>query len=170
MCCHEVLELTRSSTGLVGGSNPVFDEVILSLTSLNSIRKFDEISGTLFCDAGCVLQTLDEHVAQHGYIMPLDLGAKGSCAIGGNVATNAGGLRLLRYGSLHGSVLGIEGALPRSACACSARRTLCAAICLVCAMADTPVVLPDEQGTVLSVGMNGLRKDNTGPSAAPFLD
>ena len=111
--CHEVLELTPHSTGLVGGSNPVFDEVILSLTSLNSIRKFDEISGTLFCDAGCVLQTLDEHVAQHGYIMPLDLGAKGSCAIGGNVATNAGGLRLLRYGSLHGSVLGIEGALRR---------------------------------------------------------
>ena len=60
-----------------------------------------------------MLQTLDEHVAQHGYIMPLDLGAKGSCAIGGNVATNAGGLRLLRYGSLHGSVLGIEGALFR---------------------------------------------------------
>lgn len=52
--------------------------------------------------------------------------------MGGNVSTNAGGLRLLRYGSLHGSVLGVEA------------------------------VLPDEKGTVLSVGMNGLRKDNTG--------
>lgn len=69
--------------------------------------------------------------------MPLDLGAKGSCHIAGNVSTNAGGLRLLRYGSLHGTVLGIEA------------------------------VLPDEKGTVLSVGMPGgrggaLRKDNTG--------
>ena len=64
--------------------------------------------------------------------MPLDLGAKGSCHIGGNVATNAGGLRLLRYGSLHGSVLGVE------------------------------VVLPDEKGTILKAGMSGLRKDNTG--------
>lgn len=70
-------------------------------------------------------------------MMPLDLGAKGSCHIAGNVSTNAGGLRLLRYGSLHGTVLGIE------------------------------VVLADEKGTVLSVGMPGgrggaLRKDNTG--------
>jgi FAD/FMN-containing dehydrogenase len=47
-----------------------------------------------------------------GFIFPLDLGAKGSCQIGGNVATNAGGLRLLRWGSLHGSVLGLEAVLP----------------------------------------------------------
>lgn len=58
--------------------------------------------------AGCVLQSLDDTAAQGGYTVPLDLGAKGSCHIGGNVATNAGGLRLLRYGSLHGSVLGLE--------------------------------------------------------------
>lgn len=90
-------------------------------------------TGILEADAGCILQTLDEHLATKGHIMPLDLGAKGSCQIGGNVATNAGGLRLLRYGSLHGTVLGLE------------------------------VVLPDEKGTILSVGMNGLRKDNTGP-------
>ena len=47
-------------------------------------------------------------MAEHNYIMPLDLGAKGSCQIGGNIATNAGGLRLLRYGSLHGNVVGLE--------------------------------------------------------------
>lgn len=58
--------------------------------------------------AGCVLQRLDDYARDHGFIMPLDLGAKGSCQIGGNVATNAGGLRLVRYGSLHGSVLGLE--------------------------------------------------------------
>lgn len=55
-----------------------------------------------------MLQSLDDYLLQRGYTVPLDLGAKGSCLIGGNVATNAGGMRLLRYGSLHGNVLGIE--------------------------------------------------------------
>lgn len=100
------------NTGLVGGSTPIHDELILNLSNLNSIRSFDSISGTLTVDAGCILETVDEHLATHGHIFPLDLGAKGSCQIGGNVATNAGGLRLLRYGSLHGSVLGLEVVLP----------------------------------------------------------
>lgn len=100
------------NTGLVGGSVPVHDEVIVNLSSMNKIRSFDAVSGTLVCDAGAILETLDNEVAQHGYMMPLDLGAKGSCHIGGNVATNAGGLRYLRYGSLHGSVLGLEVVLP----------------------------------------------------------
>lgn len=60
------------------------------------------------CQAGCVLEKLNEYLEEQGFIMPLDLGAKGSCHIGGNVATNAGGLRLLRYGSLRGTVLGLE--------------------------------------------------------------
>lgn len=60
------------------------------------------------CQAGCVLEQLNEYLEEQGFIMPLDLGAKGSCHIGGNVATNAGGLRLLRYGSLRGTVLGLE--------------------------------------------------------------
>jgi len=59
-----------------------------------------------------ILEAADHHLAEQGFIFPLDLGAKGSCQIGGNVATNAGGLRLLRYGSLHGSVLGLEVVLP----------------------------------------------------------
>jgi FAD/FMN-containing dehydrogenase len=50
-----------------------------------------QVSGVLVCQAGCILQTLEEHVSQRGYIMPLDLGAKGSCHIGGNLSTNAGG-------------------------------------------------------------------------------
>ena len=58
-----------------------------------------------------MLEALQAHVAERGYTMPLDLGAKGSCQIGGNVATNAGGLRFVRYGSLHGSVLGLEAVL-----------------------------------------------------------
>ena len=60
------------------------------------------------CQAGCVLENLDHHLDDLQLMMPIDLGAKGSCMIGGNVSTNAGGLRLLRYGSLHGSVLGVE--------------------------------------------------------------
>ncbi|XP_076451706.1 D-2-hydroxyglutarate dehydrogenase, mitochondrial-like isoform X2 [Babylonia areolata] len=70
------------------------------------------VKGTLVCEAGCILAKLDDYVSEQGLIMPLDLGAKGSCHIGGNLATNAGGVRLLRYGSLHGSVLGIEAVLP----------------------------------------------------------
>ncbi len=96
------------NTGLVGGSVPVFDEVIINLSNMNNVRSFDAVAGTLVCDAGCVLEVLDNHIAEKGYMMPLDLGAKGSCHIGGNVATNAGGLRFLRYGSLHGNVLGLE--------------------------------------------------------------
>ncbi|KAL4155259.1 hypothetical protein PRNP1_007369 [Phytophthora ramorum] len=99
------------NTGLVGGSVPVYDEIVLSTNSMNSVISFDEVSGILVCEAGCILENLDNHVAKHGYMMPLDLGAKGTCQIGGNVATNAGGLRLLRYGSLHGTVLGIEAVL-----------------------------------------------------------
>mmetsp|Transcript_13227 Transcript_13227/g.26868 ORF Transcript_13227/g.26868 Transcript_13227/m.26868 type:complete len:492 (-) Transcript_13227:1587-3062(-) len=100
------------NTGLVGGSVPVFDEVILSTSNMRTILEFEETSGTVICQAGCVLEALDQHVGDRGYRVPLDLGAKGSCQIGGNVATNAGGSRFLRYGSLRGSVLGMEVALP----------------------------------------------------------
>lgn len=65
-------------------------------------------AGTLVCQAGCVLEELSRYVEERGFVVPLDLGAKGSCHIGGNLATNAGGLRLLRYGSLRGTVLGVE--------------------------------------------------------------
>ena len=101
-----------SAYGHLGGSNPVHDEVVLSLSSLNEIRSFDPISGILVTDAGVILETADHYLAEKGFIFPLDLGAKGSCQIGGNVATNAGGLRFLRWGSLHGNVLGLEVVLP----------------------------------------------------------
>ncbi|KAF3940766.1 hypothetical protein ABW19_dt0207731 [Dactylella cylindrospora] len=100
------------NTGLVGGSVPVFDEIVISLSSMNSIRSFDEVSGVLVCDAGVILESADSYLRERGHIFPLDLGAKGSCHVGGNVSTNAGGLRLLRYGSLHGTVLGVEAVLP----------------------------------------------------------
>lgn len=100
------------NTGLVGGSVPVFDEIVINLQRMNNVRSFDEVSGILVADAGVILEVADNFLKEKNHIFPLDLGAKGSCQIGGNVATNAGGLRLLRYGSLHGNVLGIEAVLP----------------------------------------------------------
>lgn len=91
------------NTGLVGGSVPVWDEVVLSLQRMNQIRSFDQVSGVLVTEAGAILQSIEEYLEKRDYTVPLDLGAKGSCQIGGNASTNAGGLRLLRYGSLHGS-------------------------------------------------------------------
>ncbi|KAK9249312.1 hypothetical protein V1506DRAFT_525557 [Lipomyces tetrasporus] len=113
--CHErklAVVPQGGNTGLVGGSVPVFDEIVISMSLMNKIRSFDEVSGILVADAGCILETTDQYLAEREYIFPLDLGAKGSCHIGGNVATNAGGLRLLRYGSLHGTVLGVEAVMP----------------------------------------------------------
>ncbi|XP_010679807.2 D-2-hydroxyglutarate dehydrogenase, mitochondrial isoform X2 [Beta vulgaris subsp. vulgaris] len=99
------------NTGLVGGSVPVFDEIIVNMSSMNRIISFDKVSGILVCEAGCILENLESFLDSEGFVMPLDLGAKGSCQIGGNVSTNAGGLRLVRYGSLHGTVLGLEAVL-----------------------------------------------------------
>jgi FAD/FMN-containing dehydrogenase len=176
---------------MVGGSIATENDVILSLSRMNQIETFDEVSGVVTCQAGVVLEQLDNFLETKGFRAPLDLGAKGTqrekereeergrgrgreillgivemsnelfdrtsrkrvikaqnvsvtqtfahsnnlilltgtCQIGGNVSTNAGGLRLLRYGSLHSTVLGLE------------------------------VVLAD--GTVLDL-MNTLRKNNTG--------
>lgn len=85
---------------------------MISTRLMNKIIELDQDSRVLSAQSGCILQTLDEYLGKTaGLMMPLDLGAKGSCHIGGNVATNAGGLRLLRYGSLKGNVLGVEAVL-----------------------------------------------------------
>ncbi|WAR14417.1 D2HDH-like protein, partial [Mya arenaria] len=113
--CHErnlAVVPQGGNTGLVGGSVPVFDEIIISTQLMNTVISLDSLSGILTCQAGCILGNLNDYVSEHNLTMPLDLGAKGSCHIGGNLATNAGGVRLLRYGSLHGSVLGLEAVLP----------------------------------------------------------
>lgn len=62
---------------LPGGSVPVFDEVIINLANMNKIRSLDKVSGIVTCDAGIVLEALDNHLAESGYMVPLDLGAKG---------------------------------------------------------------------------------------------
>lgn len=75
---------------------------------LNNSKQLIKIPGTVLCQSGVILEALDSAVSEKGLMVPLDLGSKGSCNIGGNVATNAGGLRLLRYGNMHGNILGLE--------------------------------------------------------------
>jgi len=81
---------------------------VISTDRMRDIRSFNEETGIVTADGGVVLQDLDDFLMERGFCAPLDLGAKGSCTIGGNVSTNAGGLRFRRFGSLHGSVLGLE--------------------------------------------------------------
>tara|TARA_B110000977_G_scaffold199708_1_gene287911 strand:+ start:325 stop:1956 length:1632 start_codon:yes stop_codon:yes gene_type:complete len=96
------------NTGLVGGGVPVHDEVIVNLKNMNQMVSVDKNAGVLVAEAGVVLEDLEGVANEHGLTVPLDLGAKGKCQIGGNVSTNAGGLRLVKFGSLRGTVLGLE--------------------------------------------------------------
>ena len=100
------------NTGLCGGATPLHDEVIVSLEGMNKIYRIDVHSGILTCDAGAILQNLHEYANERGYLLPLDIGAKGTCQIGGNVSTNAGGQYFFRFGGLHGTVMGLEVVLP----------------------------------------------------------
>ena len=101
------------NTGLCGGATPIRNEIVLSLENMSNIYSLDRKSGIVVADAGCILQTLQEYTADRGYLLPLDIGSKGSCQIGGNVATNAGGGYFYRFGGLHGTVVGMEVVLPQ---------------------------------------------------------
>ncbi|HKX42398.1 MAG TPA: FAD-binding oxidoreductase [Burkholderiaceae bacterium] len=98
------------NTGLVGASVP--DEsgtqVLLNLTRLNKVRAIDAANLTMTVEAGCVLQTAQEAAANAGLLFPLSLAAEGSCTIGGNLATNAGGTQVLRFGNARELCLGLE--------------------------------------------------------------
>jgi FAD/FMN-containing dehydrogenase len=98
------------NTGLVGGGVPDASgtQVLLSLQRLNRLRAIDEANLTLTAEAGCVLQTLQQAVAARGLLLPLSLAAEGSCTIGGNLATNAGGTQVLRWGNARELCLGLE--------------------------------------------------------------
>jgi FAD/FMN-containing dehydrogenase len=96
------------NTGLVGGSVPRNGEVVLSLSRLNAIEGFDEPSASVTVQAGTVLEALQGFLAGKGQMFPVDLGARGSCQIGGMIATNAGGIKVLRYGHMREQVLGLE--------------------------------------------------------------
>jgi FAD/FMN-containing dehydrogenase len=95
-------------TGLAGGATPQPGEAVMSLAKMNRIEEFDEIAGTVTVQAGVTLEQLQTQVEAHGWLFPLDLGARGSCQLGGNAATNAGGNRVIRYGMMRELVLGLE--------------------------------------------------------------
>ena len=103
------------NTGLAVGSIP--DEsgtqVVLSLQRMNAIRSVDAANLTMTVEAGCVLQTLQETAEKAGFLFPLSLAAEGSCTIGGNLATNAGGTQVLRYGNARDLCLGLEVVTPQ---------------------------------------------------------
>ena len=98
------------NTGLVGGSVPDASgaQVLLSMARLNRIRGVDAANLTLVAEAGCVLQRVQEAAAANGLMFALSLAAEGSCTIGGNLATNAGGTQVLRYGNARELCLGLE--------------------------------------------------------------
>ncbi len=98
------------NTGMVVGSTPDASgtQVVVSLTRMNRIRQLDAANLTVTVEAGCVLQTLQEACEKDGFLFPLSLAAEGSCTIGGNLATNAGGTQVVRYGNTRELCLGLE--------------------------------------------------------------
>jgi len=101
-------------TGLCGGGVPVTPEpgVVITTERLERIRAIDPVDFTVTVEAGCILATLQAAAEAEGCLFPLSLAAEGSCRIGGNIATNAGGTNVLRYGSTRDLVLGLEVVLP----------------------------------------------------------
>jgi FAD/FMN-containing dehydrogenase len=98
-------------TGLAGGATPRQGEIVLSLERLSGIDELDRTAHTLTARAGTPLQAVQQAAADAGYLFPLDLGARGSCTIGGNIATNAGGNQVIRFGMMRNLVLGLEAVL-----------------------------------------------------------
>ncbi|HZF29772.1 MAG TPA: FAD-binding oxidoreductase [Gammaproteobacteria bacterium] len=98
-------------TGLAGGATPQRGEVAISLERLVGIEELDRAAHTMTVRAGTPLQTVQQTAADAGFLFPLDLGARGSCTIGGNIATNAGGNQVIRFGMMRNLVLGLEAVL-----------------------------------------------------------
>src|SRR5213083_3757361 len=96
------------NTGLVGGQTPHNGEVVVSMRRLDKIREVDAASNTLTCEAGVILQVAQQRAADVDRLFPLSLGAEGSCTIGGNLSTNAGGTAALAYGVAREMALGVE--------------------------------------------------------------
>ena len=100
------------NTGLCGGGVPQGHAVVISTERLNRIRQLDAANRSITVEAGCILAHVQQEADQAGLLFPLSLGAEGSCRIGGNLSSNAGGLNVLRYGNARDLTLGLEVVLP----------------------------------------------------------
>jgi FAD/FMN-containing dehydrogenase len=112
--CHEArvpVTTQGGMTGLVRATMPAPGEVVLSMERMNAVEEVDTGGGAVITQTGVPLQHLQERVEQDGFMFPLDLGSRGSCTIGGNISTNAGGNRVIRYGMTRDLVLGLEAVL-----------------------------------------------------------
>ncbi len=112
--CHEASQpvvVQGGLTGLAGGATPRPGEIALSLERLTGVEEVDRAGGTMRVLAGTPLAVVQDAAEAHGLQFPLDLGARGSCTIGGNISTNAGGNRVIRYGMTRALVLGLEAVL-----------------------------------------------------------
>lgn len=98
-------------TGLVEGAITTSGDVVISLERMNVIEAVSPMERTMVVQAGVPLQTVQETASEHGLMFPLDLGARGSCTLGGNISTNAGGNRVIRYGMTRDMILGLEAVL-----------------------------------------------------------
>jgi FAD/FMN-containing dehydrogenase len=96
------------NTGLVGGQTPHHGEVVISMRRMDRIRDIDTASNTMTCEAGVILQVAQQRASELDRLFPLSLGAEGSCTIGGNLSTNAGGTAALAYGVAREMALGVE--------------------------------------------------------------
>ncbi len=116
LCAREGVAVVPQggNTGLCGGSVPTGArrEIVLSLGRLNRLRALDALNYTVTAESGCVLAQIQRAAHDAGRLFPLSLGAEGSCQIGGNLSTNAGGVSVLRYGNARDLVLGLEVVLP----------------------------------------------------------
>jgi FAD/FMN-containing dehydrogenase len=98
-------------TGLAGGANARSGDIALSLERLSGIEQIDTAAATMTVLAGTPLEVAQRAAEERGFLVPIDLGARGSCQIGGNLATNAGGIRVIRHGVTRDNVLGLEAVL-----------------------------------------------------------
>lgn len=112
-CQQQNLRVTVQGglTGLAGGAVPADGDVIINMERMNQIEDIDALEGVMQVQAGATLQQVQEAASANGWMFGVDLGARGSCTIGGNAATNAGGNRVIRYGTMRDSVLGVEAVL-----------------------------------------------------------
>jgi FAD/FMN-containing dehydrogenase len=112
--CHQAAQPVVTHGGLTGcvqGTIAGRNEVVISLERMTAIEEIDPVGRTLTVQAGAILKNVQQAVADQHLYLPLDLGARGSCTIGGNVSTNAGGINVIRYGMMRDLVLGLEAVL-----------------------------------------------------------